>query len=137
MRRIGSLLSRVLGGERHVAREPGEQSYRSYDEGDHRKQLKRFARVSAELSDMHSRNGDPAAAASYQARSDEAQTLLADGFQHEQLKELALRLPGAPDWMNPKAIDSGLEVEPWQRDAAELRDRLVKAALQLRATGRY
>ena len=107
-----------------------------YDEGDRREQLKRFARVSAELSEMYSRHGDPGAA-SYLALSDEAHALLADGFQHEQLKALALRLPDAPDWMNPKAIDNGLEVEPWQREAAERRGRLAEVALELRAVGRY
>ena len=57
------------------------------------------------------------------------------GFQHEQLKELALRLPGAPDWMNPKAINNGLEVEPWHRKAAARRGQLAEVALELRAVG--
>ena len=42
-------------------------------------------------------------------------------------------MPGAPDWMNPKAIDNGLEVEPWQNEATELHDQLAKVALDLRA----
>ena len=62
MASLGSLLSRVLGRKRHAAQESGKQSHRSSDEGDRREQLKKFAHVSAELSEMYSRHRDPGAA---------------------------------------------------------------------------
>jgi hypothetical protein len=109
MGRVGSLPSRVLESERDVAQDA---------EGARREQLKEFARVSGRLSALHGPHGDRLADR-YQAMSEEARTLLADGF-HEQLKELAFQVPDSPDWMNPKAIDYGLEVEPWQEEATKL-----------------
>lgn len=84
------------------------------------------------MSKLQSRNGG-GEAVWYRDISNEAQRLLAEGFQHHQIRDLALQLPGAPDYMNPKAIDNGLEVEHWQRKATKLHLKLREVAVDLRA----
>jgi hypothetical protein len=131
---FGSFVARLTPGA--GGPEPGRNAPRPYDDLDRREQLLRCAGLGTELADLHARHDHPTAAA-YRAMSDEAQALLDDGFDADQLRRLARLLPGAPDWMNPKAIDSGLPVQPWQPDAADLRARLADVALELRATARY
>jgi hypothetical protein len=109
---------------------------RDDDDGDRRKQLRKFAKLSSQLDELFERGGDPGAA-DYRRIADRARDLLASGFDHEQLKALAFSVPPSPDWTNPKAIDNGLAVEPWQIKAAGIREELSAVALDLRALGQY
>lgn len=108
---------------------------RPYDDRDRREQLRRCELLATELGDLHAHHGHPAGG--YRALADGARRLLEDGFARDDLEALARRLPPAAGWMNPKAIDSGLPVEPWHREAAALRGTLSAAVLELRAAARY
>lgn len=132
MGRLGRILARLADGA--GLRDPSAP--RPYDARDRLEQLRRCERLGAELADLFARHDRPPAA--YRDLADEARRLLAQGGgSSEELRALARLLPPAPGWMNPKAIDSGLAVDPWQLDAAEVRTALVDVVLELRATARY
>jgi hypothetical protein len=61
-----------------------------------------------------------------------ARDLLARGFDQVDLTELSGQFPTLPDWMNPKALDAGLPLEPWQAGLTELIQKAWSLALDLR-----
>jgi hypothetical protein len=108
---------------------------RPYGERDRQEQLRRCALLGDELADAYARYGH--SAAGYRELADGARRLAEHGFAADDLRDLARLLPPAAAWMNPKAVDAGLPVEPWQLDAADRHAALAAVALELRATARY
>ncbi|MGZ4494955.1 MAG: hypothetical protein ACXVWU_09670, partial [Nocardioides sp.] len=69
------------------------------------------------------------------AAAAEARRLLAEGFEQEQLDDLAGAFPELPGTFNPRALDTGADVTGAEQELAEARDELAEAAQLLRSPG--
>lgn len=132
---IRQTLLRVTGRGRRAVRDVDPSGPRTSEVDDRRAQLGQVVDVCTRMGELLARHGDPGAA-QYRKLAAEAGRLLEHGFDRSELRALGEALPRgstAPDWTNPKAIDSGLQVEPWQVEAARWRSRAAALAIDLRA----
>lgn len=106
-----------------------------YTEDDRLEQLREFGECCREIAEELARHPEEASRArSYEALADEAHRLFATRTtSREDLHALSRALPEAPEWLNPKAIDSGLPTERWQDRVGPLDERACELALSLRA----
>ena len=115
-----------------LARVPAQ---REFTEDDRLAQLREFGECCLELAEIFARHPREAwRAGSYEALANEALRLFTTRTTtRDDLHALSRALPEAPDWLNPKAVDSGLPTEQWQARVAPLHGRARELALQLRA----
>lgn len=100
------------------------------------KQLAQFAKVNNQIAEVYDEQGDTWGARYHRQLATEAQRLLDEGFDRLALLALAANFPEDPDWLhpNPKAVDFGFEIEPWQKQLmnAYLRAKELAVALTLK-----
>jgi len=138
-RTIGSRLKLVLSVHPwKVTNEnsPIPDSANWYTQSDRFDQLSRVANASGRLADLfrmrkQSRSGSYAVIASL------AKELLERSCDHEELKELARKVPGRPDWLDPRNPGWNMPRDGWMDDVALARSELDRAVLELRALGTY
>ncbi len=108
---------------------------REFTEDDRLEQLSEFGDCCRKLAEILARHPREAwRAGGYEAVAEEAHRLFTTRTtSREDLHRLSRALPEAPEWLNPKAVDSGLPTEPWQQKVAPLHRRARELALSLRA----
>lgn len=104
---------------------------------DRRSDLERVRELSTQLSAAYRTNGVAHLADQYEHMASVASALLASKFDQSMLNNLSAMTPGGPDWLNPKAVDSGALRKPWQDEVAGLDAAHREAALELRVIGHY
>lgn len=110
---------------------------REYSEGERLEQLSEFGESCRELAEILSRHPQASSrAGSYEALAEEADRLIKTRTpSRDDLHRLSRALPEAPEWLNPKAVDSGLPTERWQKKFGRIHTRTRELALWLRAVG--
>ncbi|MGZ4437628.1 MAG: hypothetical protein ACXVW6_08305 [Nocardioidaceae bacterium] len=108
---------------------------RPWTDDERRGQLRDFASHCELLADMATSLVGPGTAEPYVAAAAEARRLLAEGFEQEQLDDLAGAFPELPGTFNPRALDTGAGVTGAEQELAEARDELAEAAQLLRSPG--
>ncbi|MDQ3914559.1 MAG: hypothetical protein M3323_04395 [Actinomycetota bacterium] len=110
---------------------------RGFTEEDRLEQLSEFGDCCRKLAEILSRHPREAwRAGSYTALAEEAHHLFTTKTtSRDDLHRLSRALPEAPEWLNPKAIDSGLPTERWQKKMGRIHSRARELALSLRAVG--
>jgi hypothetical protein len=96
-------------------------------------QLGTLARLCDRLAALFSEHRDDSSAGEYRARAEAARHLLTVGWTRDDLNEFGGRFPRGPEWLNPKALDSGLSREPWQDEVATLHSEAWATVIELRA----
>lgn len=71
-----------------------------------------------------------------EALAEAAAGLLAAGFDQAALTELATGAPRSPGWTDARALDAGLQLDPWQAEVAPQLDRIEALTVLLRALAR-
>lgn len=109
-----------------------------FTENDRLEQLSEFGECCLELAKILSRHPREAGRAEgYEALAEEASRLLATKTtDRDDLHRLSRALPDAPEWLNPKAVDSGLPTEHWHEKFGRVHSRARELALSLRAVAR-
>jgi hypothetical protein len=111
---------------------PGFQPFSAEDRQAQLAELEARCRRAASVCRPH----DARRAQELEALAGAAAGLLEAGHDQAALTELAAGAPRPPGWTDPRALDAGLPLEPWQAEVAPDLDRIEALAVLLRTLAR-
>lgn len=96
-----------------------------------------LAEACAGAGDLFGQHGPQDWGRAYRSVAAEARRLMVEDFGNEDLRELAVSVPGRLPWMHPKYADYNAPRQPWQEEAAQYVADAERLALELRSVAFY
>jgi hypothetical protein len=119
------------------ARGPFEpDAARMYDDADRQEQLGRLQHACEQLSQLFEQR-NPSDAVAYRIVADGAREAGVEQWAHSKLKVLVGRVPGRPEWLDPRNPGYDMPRDDWFEAVSSARSSLDRVTLELRALGTY